>query len=149
MENDFYAWAAVLGVWFRYNLGYVKSCKTVGDKLAGEGGSYQNAITPSYLTNLSIVCWVLIAIFGIATAYYIGWIGVLKFVGIFIVVSVLTGLTVIPKPESKYFVNRIFKSLVKRRGVYDSKNDLVRSVAVGDLILVMIDTYSDLLEPPK
>ena len=144
MEIGLYVASAVLGVLYRYDLGMINARKVVGVALS-DGGSdtgFQDAITPPESTNHTIVLWITIVGVLAFSVYQFGWgtFGI-AFVILFGVV-IIAGATVMPKPESKHYVLRIYRSMINRYADFEKNGDTVRAAALKELIDRMESRYA-------
>jgi hypothetical protein len=130
-------WFAVvgLGVIVRFGLGQIEACRVIGLEIAEikHGTGCQDAITPPASTNRALLSWA-------ASAGLIGWMfwsmgigqGVLAS-GLFLTSGTIAGLTIVPKPDSPFWVRIIYRSLVTRIADYRKANDHMRADAAEDL----------------
>jgi hypothetical protein len=130
MAPVFYVFMALLAVIFRYQLQSTQACLYVGRAISDTGTKtgFQDAVTSPGSSSLAILVWVLTAVvigygfFGIGSA-----LGIALIVE-FIAIATLTGV-LLPKPDSIYWVRRIYASLARRTADYARKNDVMRSDA--------------------
>jgi len=147
MEIAIYFVAALLGIFFRYNLGFSQACKFVGTSISssGSGSGFQDAVTPPFSTNFTLLTWVaIVCVFGFAV-YKFGWETFGFAIGAFFVSSVIAGAVVIPKSDSKHFVERIYRSMVSRFADYVKEGDTLRADAMKHLIDKIEANYRDKL----
>jgi hypothetical protein len=136
--------SAVLGIIFRYNVGLVESCRVVGVNLANLDTKvgYQDAITPPASSLFALATWVVSIIFLVFLFYYFGWRYGFLSIAIYFLFSTIAGASIIPGPESKHFLGRIYRSLVNRYADYIKSNDTERAAAIKFLIDLFEEKYS-------
>lgn len=147
MEIAAYIAVGLLAVLFRYNLATANACKVIGLRLSENdtGTGFQDAITPPTSSNLTLITWALIlAVFGYA-AYQFGWSVLGYSVAVFFVISVVAGAVFVPKPESKHFVRKIYRSMAIRYANYEKQGDSARAAAIKELISRVEDKYQSQL----
>lgn len=147
MEYLLYFSAAVLGAIFRYQLGLTDACKTMGVKISSGATNtgYQDAITPPSSTNLTLLTWALIVALSLYAIFGFGWSEFGIVAGTFLVMSIVSGASFVPKPDSEHYVRRIYRSMVNRYADYEKAGDRVRSAAMKELIDKVEQTYGEKL----
>jgi hypothetical protein len=147
MEYLLYIAAGALGILFRYQLGLTNACKAMGVQIASgttEIG-YQDAITPPSSTNLTLVTWALIVALLLYALFGFGWSEFGFSAGTFLIVSIISGASFVPKPDSAHYIRRIYRSMVNRYANYEKQGDRVRSDAMKELIDRVEQTFGEKL----
>ena len=147
MEIGIYVAAGMLGILIRYNLGMVEACRVIGTNLSDSESDtgFQDAITPPNSTNLTIVTWIAVAgVLGFS-AYQFGWGAFGISLAAFIGTSIVAGVVIIPKPPSKLYVLRIYRSMANRYADFVKNGDSVRADALKHLIDKVEEKYADWL----
>ena len=137
--NEPLLWAAIVAVAviFRFNLGRTEACKVVGLEISDvkQGTGFQDAVTPPWSAYIAIGTWIaIVSLVGVMFWSFGAVKGGLA-VAVIVVVSILAGLLVVPKPMSRFWVSRIYHSMVKREAAYRKNNDHMRADAVRGLRL--------------
>jgi len=147
MEISLYAVAALLGVIFRYSLGMVEACRVIGVNLSDSESDtgFQDAITPPYSSNFSILIWIAVAgVLGFS-AYQFSWGAFGIALAVFCGTGIVAGAALIPKPESKHFVLKIYRSMANRYADFVKNGDDIRAEAIKLLIDKMEKQYADVV----
>lgn len=142
-----YAATFVLAAAFRYMLGQSQACLYVGKAISDSQSKtgLQDAVTPPMATRITILLWLTILTvfgysfwaFGIGTGFVV--------LAEFALVTVVAGATVIPKPDSPYFVTAIYRSMVGRVADYAKHGDKMRSDAMRSLTTLVEERLFDKL----
>ena len=137
---------AIMGMWFRYNLGLLQACKIIGVAISNSGSDtgFQDAITPPHLTKMSLIIWVGVAAISGWLFFQFAWTQGLIGLMVFFVTSAIAGATFIPKPNSSKFLKAIHGSMIKRYENYEKQNDVVQAKALKMLISRVEEQYDGL-----
>jgi hypothetical protein len=149
MEYLLFAAAAVLGLIYRYQLGLVSACKTVGVQISSSGTKtgFQDAITPPVSSNLMFLMWALIIALLIYAVFGFGWHTFGIAAAMFLVASLLAGVSFVPKPDSSHYVRLIYISMINRYADYVKTGDKIRADAMKELIDRVEQTFGDKIIP--
>ena len=121
MEISLYAVAALLGVIFRYSLGMVEACRVIGVNLSDSESDtgFQDAITPPYSSNFSILIWIAVAgVLGFS-AYQFSWGAFGIALAVFCGTGIVAGAALIPKHTVKHVLK---EDLNIKKDSYTEKN---------------------------
>jgi hypothetical protein len=131
MAAILYLAMVVLAFWIRYNMQMSQACLYVGREISDTGSKtgFQDAITPPESTKITILVWVLTLIDVVCGFVLKGVITGVALVAELFVLSTITGLVILPKPQSDFWIKRIYASLAKRTADYARDNDMMRSNA--------------------
>jgi hypothetical protein len=145
MEYPLYVGAAVLGILFRYQLGLVEACRTIGVRIssAPTKTGYQDAITPPYSTKITLMTWALIIALFLYAIFGFGWREFGIVAGTFLVVSLIAGIAFVPKPESAHYLKLICRSMANRYADYMKEGDTVRADVMKGLIDRVGEIFGD------
>ena len=95
----------------------------------------QNAITPSFQNFRNIFLPIsIIAIMIIGLIFFKWYIALLSGPIAFIIGGLFT--TLLPKPESKYYYDKIRNVLLKKKNIFTNSNDSIKLIAIEDIIML-------------
>ena len=145
MEYLIYTVIVPLAIFFRWDLGLNAACREVGLEISDskQGTGFQDAITPPKRANIAIALWlIIIAVIGYGF-YKFGWVTGALSIAEFLVVSVIVGAVLIPKPSSPHYLKIIYRSMVNRYADFKKNSDELRAEAIHDLIQRVEERYSE------
>jgi hypothetical protein len=140
-----------LGVAFRYALGLTQATLLIGRALASPAflnvnkTGFQDAVTPpesskwffiEIALTVGIVAWLR---FSLGWAYSLGGLAAFFFSG------TVAGAALIPRPNSRHFVMRVFASMSRRYADYERDGDRQRARVMKELLDKFAAHYGDVV----
>jgi hypothetical protein len=109
------------------------------------GTGFQDAITPPWRAKLFTLLWGAIVATMIVGFYALGVVQGFLIVGLFFIVLSLSGVFLVPKPESRHYLRIISQSLIKRTADYARDGDQMRATAAKEIADQLLARYIDRL----
>ena len=128
--------AAILGIHGAYHGALTDACLKIGTGLEGasEGtNGFQDAITPPSSTTARMINWVASLLLASCSWIYLGTIGVVIFLVIRFVASIVSGAALKADPPKNHFCRKVYRSMAGREAYYAKAGDTKRSQAMKDL----------------
>ncbi|WP_132525461.1 hypothetical protein [Rhizobium sp. BK376] len=110
---------------------------------------YQNTISPPWLTNATIVFWLVDAAAAIWIWYFHGWQQGLGAVVAALVLPAVFQAALPPRQGSTVYLRNSFQVMNNRQANYARDNDKARAMAMEVNISLLLDVRPDLLDAYK
>ncbi len=136
-------------------LSYSATLQEAGAMMAEKHGlgvqpiQYQNALTPPWLTNITIAVWVALFADAAWVWYLIGWQQGFGALGAAIILPALFQAVLPPRRGSRIFLRNAFHTMINRQSDYERDGDRARAQAMAGNVELLLATRPDLLDSFK
>ena len=135
---DLLAWLVIVVLFSAYTKNMQETTLRMGrmlfqtEELRGTG--VQDAITPKWQTRNIIIMYVALIVYAGVCVYVLVWyLGILLFLFTFFILIPVVAKTLMPRPLSYHFIDKIQKDLERRHHDYQASGNGVRAEAVNEL----------------
>ncbi|MBW6496092.1 MAG: hypothetical protein K0B16_16350 [Burkholderiaceae bacterium] len=128
--------AIILSIHGAYYGALADACLKIGTRLEGaQDGTvgFQDAITSPGSTNARMINWLTTLCLVAGAWYLLGLYGMIAFLAIRLVATVLLGSALKADPPKRHFCRKVYHSMVNREADFVKAGDSLRAEAIGDL----------------